>query len=89
MPNNSSAAKRLRQAEVRRAANKARKTELKTLAKKLLRAIHDQHADDAQELFQRYSKRLDQAVSKNILHKHTASRRKSSIALKINALSAA
>ena len=89
MPNNASAAKRLRQSEVRRVANKMRKTELKTLNKKLLRAIHDKEADSAEQLFRRYVKRIDQAVSRNVMHKNTASRRKAQMAKHMHELTAA
>ena len=88
MPNSASAAKRLRQNEKRRVRNKTRKTELKTLAKQVERAIHDGKKDDAERLFKRYTKRLDQATAKNVLHVNTAGRRKARFAPKIAALSA-
>ena len=77
MPNNASAAKRLRQAEKRRVANKARRTELKTITKKFLRAIHDGKKDEAGDLLKRYNKRVDQAACHSVLHKNAASRQKS------------
>ena len=88
MPTSASAAKRDRQNEVRRIANKARKTELKTLSKQLLRAVHDKEAEKAQELFRRFSKRIDQAASRNIFHKNTASRQKARMARHLKELAA-
>ncbi len=84
MPNNLSAAKRFRQSEKNRLANKARRSELKTITKKLLRALHDGQKADAQGLYQRFSKRVDQAASVGVLHKNAASRRKSRLASKLH-----
>jgi small subunit ribosomal protein S20 len=89
MPNTRSAEKRLRQTEKRRQLNKARKTELKTIGKKLLRAVHDGKKDEAGDLYRRFSKRIDQAVSRSVFHKNTASRRKSRMAQKLQVLAAA
>ena len=80
MPHNNSAKKRLRQNETRRVRNKDRLTELKTLRKQLLRAVHDGKADEAKSLYQTVSKRLDQAASVNTIHKNTASRSKARLA---------
>jgi small subunit ribosomal protein S20 len=88
MPHNLSAKKRLRQNEVRRLRNKARASELKTIRKKLLRAIHDGQKQDAESLYKDLSKRLDQAASVRTIHKNAAARTKSRIALKIQALAA-
>lgn len=88
MPTNLSAAKRLRQAEKRRLANKARKTELKTLGKRLDRAVHDKDRDAADQLYRRLTKRLDQAATRNVLHTNAASRQKARFARHMAALSA-
>jgi small subunit ribosomal protein S20 len=88
MPHNLSAKKRLRQNEVRRLRNKARASELKTIRKKLLRAIHDGQKQEAESLYKDLSKRLDQAASVRTIHKNSAARTKSRIALKIQALAA-
>ena len=88
MPTSLSAAKRLRQSEKRRLANKARKTELKTLGKLLDRAVHDKEADKAADLYRRLTKRLDQAAAKNVLHANVRSRRKARFAKHMAALSA-
>jgi small subunit ribosomal protein S20 len=88
MPHNLSAKKRLRQNEVRRVRNKARTSELKTLRKKLLRAVHDGQKQEAEALYRDLSKHLDQAASLRTIHKNAAARTKSRIALKIQALAA-
>ena len=86
MPHNLSAKKRLRQNEVRRLRNKSRVSELKTVRKKLLRAIHDGQKQEAETLYKELSKRLDQAASIRTIHKNSAARTKARIALKIKAL---
>ena len=86
MPNNPSAAKRLRQTEKRRLNNKARKTELKSITKKILRAVHDGKQDEAQELYVRFTKRVDQASANNVLHKNAASRAKARLAKHVNSM---
>jgi small subunit ribosomal protein S20 len=86
MPHNLSAKKRLRQNEVRRLRNKARASELKTLRKKLLRAIHDGQKPEAEAVYKLLSKRLDQAASTRTIHKNSAARSKARIALKIQAI---
>ncbi|MCS6971095.1 MAG: 30S ribosomal protein S20 [Planctomycetota bacterium] len=85
MPHTRSAAKRLRQNEKRRIANKARRTELKTIRKRLERCLHDGKLEEAEQLYRRLSKRLDQAASVRTIHKNTASRIKSRVALAIAA----
>lgn len=86
MPNNASAAKRLRQNEKARLNNKARKTELKTLVKQLERAVHDKDVEQAETIYRRYAKRLDQATCRNVVHKNNASRHKSLMAKKVQTL---
>ena len=86
MPNSASADKRLRQNEKRRLLNKARKTELKSLAKKFDRAIHDGKKDDANTLSRELTKRLDQAACHNVVHKNYVSRHKAGIAKKLSTL---
>ncbi len=88
MPHNLSAKKRLRQNEVRRLRNKDRASELKTIRKKLLRAINDGQKQEAESLYKDLSQRLDQAAAVRTIHKNSAARTKSRIALKIKALAA-
>lgn len=77
MPHTRSAAKRLRQSEERRSRNKARATEIKTLKKGIVRAVHDGKKEEAESLYRTYTKRLDQAASGSSLHRNTAARAKS------------
>ncbi|MBA3685329.1 MAG: 30S ribosomal protein S20 [Planctomycetes bacterium] len=83
MPHTVSAAKRLRQSLERRTRNRDRTTELKTIRKQFLRALHDGKVDDAKGLYQRLSQRLDQASSLKVIHKNAAARVKSRMAAKL------
>ena len=85
MPHNASAAKRLRQNLKSRTRNRDRLTELKTLRKQLLRALHDGKATEAKDLFSTLTRRVDQAAAKKTIHGNTAARMKSRLALRVNA----
>lgn len=89
MTHTAAAAKSLRQNEKRRLLNKARVSELRTLRKKLLRSIHDGKQDEAQTLFVRLTKRMDQAAARGVLHKNTANRSKSRLAKHLGTMKAA
>jgi small subunit ribosomal protein S20 len=77
--------KRNRQNQAREQRNKAVRTALKTEAKKVRTAAATGDADAVQQEFVRASRALDRAVSKGILHKSTAARRKSRLARAANA----
>lgn len=82
MANIKSQIKRNRQNETRRERNKAVNSELKTRAKNVVAAAEaGEGAEDAYRLAQ---KRIDMAVSKGVLHKNTAARRKARLARKVN-----
>ena len=55
-------------------------SELKSLTRKFLKLIQDRQQAQAKEVHRLLTKRLDQAASKKILHKKTASRKKSRLA---------
>lgn len=85
MPHNNSAKKRARQNETRRQRNKSRLTELKTIRKQLLRALHDGKPDEAKSLYRELSSGLDKAASLNVIHRNGAARTKARMALKLQA----
>lgn len=75
MPNIKSAKKRVRVTKVKTERNKAYKSALRTLIKNALNAN-----EAGKELAVRMAlKKLDQAVSKGILHRNTAARKKVAI----------
>lgn len=78
MPNIKSAKKRVKVNKVKAASNKSARSYLKTVLK---------NADgDASILLA--IKKVDQAAAKGLLHKNCASRKKSQLALKLNAAKA-
>ena len=83
MPNIKSAKKRVKVIAAKTARNKANNSALKTDIKKATVAIETNSADK-QEVVTAAIKSIDQAVSKGILHKNTAARKKSALAKKVN-----
>jgi small subunit ribosomal protein S20 len=77
--------KRNRQNPGREARNKSVRTALKTDAKKVRASTASGDAQAVQTEYRRASRALDKAVSKGVLHKKTAARRKSRLARSANA----
>ena len=84
MPIMRSAKKRLRQNIKQNLRNRSYRAALKTQLKKFLSVVKEGNAQAAQEELRLTVKKLDKGVAKNILHKNTASRKKSRLAKKIN-----
>ena len=78
MPNIKSAKKRVKVTKVKSDINKAAKSNLKTI----LKGANDQDSI----LFD--IKKVDQACAKGLMHKNCAARKKSQLALKLNAAKA-
>ncbi len=78
MPNIKSAKKRVRVSRTRNERNKAYKSSLRTLIKNALNATENNKTTAVRAAIQK----IDQAVSKGIMHKNTAARRKSAIVRK-------
>ena len=87
MANIKSAKKRVLVNEAKTAQNRMLKTGLKTVLKKAEVAI-ETNAADKDEAVRLAVKKIDQAESKVILHKNTASRKKSALVRKLNVVSA-
>ena len=83
MANIQSQKKRNRQNERAHERNKAVRSSLKTEAKKARTAV-EAGDESAADMVQATSRALDKAVSKGVLHKKTAARRKSRLAKKAN-----
>ena len=84
MANIKSALKRAQLAEVREARNRAIKSGVKTATRKLDGAIASGNADNAKLAYEQAASVIDKAVSKGVLHKNTASRKKARLAKAIN-----
>ena len=84
MPNIKSAKKRVKVNATKAAANKSRKSNLKTILKKADIA-YTTGAADKEEAIKAAIKRVDQACAKGLMHKNKAARKKSQLAKKLNA----
>lgn len=84
MPNIKSAKKRVELAKAANAKNKAEKSALKSTIKKFDAALAEGNREQADSAYKAAVKTVDQAVKKGILHKNTAARKKSSMAVKMN-----
>lgn len=80
MPNIKSAKKRVKVNATKAAANKSRKSNLKTVLK-----AADAAVDNKEEAIRVAIKRVDQACAKGLMHKNKAARKKSQLAKKLNA----
>ena len=84
MPIMKSAKKRLRQNIKHNLRNRTYRSALKTQMKKFLSMVKEGNAQVAQEELRLTVKKIDKGVVKGILHKNTASRKKSRLTKKLN-----
>ncbi len=89
MPNIKSAKKRVLTSERNRLRNVAVKSEIKTVSKNVLEAAKEKKQEEVQQSLNRAYKLYDKAVSKGVLHKNTAARKKSRLTKNANKLLAA
>jgi len=83
---NLSAIKRARQAEKNRLHNKAVKTEIRTVSKKVETAVDKKNKEEAQKALLEASEVISKAASKGVIHKNTASRKISRLARLANSV---
>ncbi|MBC7332858.1 MAG: 30S ribosomal protein S20 [Actinobacteria bacterium] len=86
MPNIKSQEKRDRQNKKRQLRNKALKTRIKNLRKKLLQAVESKDTEQAEGLLSSLFKALDKAAKKNVVHKNFVANKKSKAAKLVNSL---
>ncbi|MBR4723467.1 MAG: 30S ribosomal protein S20 [Clostridia bacterium] len=87
MPNIKSAKKRVLVIEKKTLINQMHKTALKTAVKRFETAAEENNLDEAKALFCEAVSKLDKGVKQGILHKNTAARKKSQLALKLAKIS--
>ena len=80
MPNTKSAAKAMRQSAKRRVQNLAKKEAFKKAVKEVRKLIAAGKKSEAAEAIKTAMKTLDKAIKTGIIHKNTASRKKSRLA---------
>ncbi len=85
MPNIKSAKKRVKIIEKKTLTNNMIKTGYKSAIKKFEEAVAKGNLEEAKVLFSEATKKIDQACTKGVIVKNTASRKKSSLSKKLNA----
>ena len=86
MPNIKSAIKRVSVIETKTAQNNMVKTAYKTAVKTFKKAVEEGNKENAQKAFAEANKKVDQACTKGVIKKNTASRKKSSLAKLLNTM---
>ena len=86
MPNKKSAKKRVLVTERNRIYNRFWKTRCKNAVKKLMEAVAQKDPELAAKRLNEAQGVLDKAVVKGVVHRNTASRRKSMMAAKVKSL---
>jgi len=84
LPNIKSAKKRVKVIAKKTLQNQRVKSQLKTYIKKFELVAQQGTAEEAKSAYISAVKKLDQAVAKGIMHKNTASRKKSQLTIKLN-----
>lgn len=84
MPNIKSAKKRVLVNQTKAERNKAAKSALKTKLKYFEAAIKEGNRSEADQKYKEAVKAVDQAAARGLLHKNTASNRKSKMTLHLN-----
>jgi small subunit ribosomal protein S20 len=86
MANHFSALKRARQTEKRTVRNRANTSRLRSALRDLREALAKGDKPGAEQVFRQTVSALDKAVQKGVLHENTASRYKSRLGVRLNAV---
>ena len=86
MPNIASAKKRLRQNIVQRDRNRAGRSRIRNLCKKVLKAVAEGSIEQADVCFAEAARALDKAGASGLFHKNTVARKKSRLSVMIRKL---
>jgi len=84
MPNINSVKKDVRRSEKRRIQNSMQRARLRTYDKKVRSCLNEGKIEEARTYYIEFSRYLDRAGKRNLIHHRQADRRKSRIALLIN-----
>lgn len=87
MANHVSALKRARQTERRTTVNRNNKSRLRTAVRRFREALASGNKQDATTVYRETVSALDKSVQKGVLHKNTASRYKSRLGARLEAMS--
>lgn len=84
MPNIKSAMKRVKTTKARTLRNKEKRSELKTAIRRYNEALAG-NSENKQDLLKAAVRKIDKAASRKLIHKNTASRKKSQLMKALNA----
>ncbi len=84
MPNTKTAQKRMKTSLKRAERNKSVKTQVKSSIRRYQSALESNNIEDAKKFLSTAFKNLDKAVSKNIIHKNNAARKKNQLSRMLN-----
>jgi small subunit ribosomal protein S20 len=84
MANTRSAEKNIRKTVARTLRNRATKSRIRTIRKKVLGLLAKGDVKSAQGLYNEFASAADKAAKTNVIHKNTASRLKSRVAAQFN-----
>lgn len=86
MANHFSALKRARQTEKRSTRNRSNTSRLRSVLRELREGLAKGDKKTAEPIFRQAVSALDKAIQKGVIHKNTASRYKSRLSARVNAL---
>jgi len=86
MANHFSAMKRARQTEKRTVRNRANASQLRTALRNLRESLEKGDKTAASQTYRQTVSALDKAIQKGVVHENTASRYKSRLSARLNAL---
>jgi small subunit ribosomal protein S20 len=86
MANHFSALKRARQTTKRTVRNRANASRLRSALRQLRESLAKGDKQSAEQVFRETASALDKAVQKGVLHENTASRYKSRLNIRLNAV---
>jgi len=86
MANHLSALKRARQTETRAERNRSNTSRLRSALRDMREALAKGDKATATQIFSKTASALDKAIQKGVLHENTASRYKSRLSARLNAL---
>jgi small subunit ribosomal protein S20 len=86
MANHFSALKRARQTETRSARNRSNTSRLRSALRQLRESLAKGDKTAAEQVYRQTVSALDKAIQKGVIHENTASRYKSRLSARLNAL---
>ncbi len=86
MPNTKSAERRMRNSARKHMSNRGIKSRLKTLERNYLDAVKSGKKEDASEAYRSISSAFDKAAKTGVIHKASANRKKSRLAVWLGTL---